>query len=95
MLVTKLAKLKMSRDRNSVIKYLNIAQGQIEGILKMIEDDRYCLDISDQLRATRAILKKANNQILKSHIDECVKDAITKGDNEKIDEVIKALEKQI
>lgn len=85
----------MPKDRKQVIKFLNIAQGQIEGILKMIEEDRYCLDISDQLMATRALLKKTNNLILKTHIDECVKEAIIKGDDQKIDEVIKALEKQI
>lgn len=85
----------MSRDRTKEKKYIKIAIGQLEGILKMIDDDRYCLDISDQLMATRALLKKANNQILKTHIDECVKNAIIEGDDSKVDEIIKALEKQI
>ncbi len=85
----------MSKDRSQVIKYINIAIGQLEGVLKMIEDDRYCLDISDQLMASRAMIRKANNQILKTHIDECVKEAIIKGDDAKVDEIIKALEKQI
>ena len=61
----------------------------------MIDEDRYCLDISDQLMATRALLKKTNNLILKNHIDSCVRTAIENGDNQKVDEVIKALEKQI
>ena len=61
----------------------------------MVEEDRYCLDVSDQLMATRALLKKTNNLILKNHIDHCVKTAIKNGDDNKIDEVIKALEKQI
>ena len=82
-------------DHEKVKKYLNIAKGQLDGIIKMINDDRYCLDISDQLMATRSLLKKTNNLILKNHIDSCVKDAIKKGDNDKIEEVIKALEKQI
>ncbi len=85
----------MSKDRTKEKKYIKIAIGQLEGILKMIDDDRYCLDISDQLMATRALLKKANNQILKTHIDECVKNAIIEGDDSKVDEIIKALEKQI
>lgn len=85
----------MSKDRSQVIKYINIAIGQLEGVLKMIQEERYCLDISDQLMASRAIIRKANNQILKTHIDECVKEAIIKGDDEKVDEIIKALEKQI
>ena len=61
----------------------------------MIDEDRYCLDVSDQLMATRALLKKANNLILKNHIDNCVKKAIIEGDEEKVDEIIKVLEKQI
>ncbi len=85
----------MPKDRKKVKKFLNIALGQLEGILKMIDEDRYCLEISDQLMATRALLKKANNIILKDHIDDCVRQAIIDGDDEKIDEVIKALEKQI
>ena len=85
----------MSKDHNQVRKYLSIAKGQLDGIIKMIDEDRYCLDISDQLMATRALLKKTNNLILKNHIDNCVKTAIKNGDDQKIDEVIKALEKQI
>lgn len=84
----------MNKDKN-VRKYLSIAKGQLEGIIKMIDEDRYCLDVSDQLMATRAMLKKANNLILKNHIDHCVKDAIKNGDDQIVDEVIKALEKQI
>lgn len=85
----------MVKDQNKVKKYISIAKGQLDGIIKMIDEDRYCLDVSDQLMATRALLKKANNLILKNHIDHCVKNAIKNGDNTKIDEVIKALEKQI
>lgn len=85
----------MSKDHELVKKYLSIAIGQLEGIKKMVDEDRYCLDISDQLMATRALLKKTNNLILKNHIDNCVKTAIENGDNYKVDEVIKALEKQI
>ncbi|MBR5341310.1 MAG: metal-sensing transcriptional repressor [Erysipelotrichaceae bacterium] len=85
----------MSKDHKLLKKYLTIARGQLDGIIKMIDEDRYCLDISDQLMATRALLKKTNNLILKNHIDNCVRNAIKQGDDSKIDEVIKALEKQI
>ena len=85
----------MNKDHKTVKKYLTIAKGQLEGIIKMVDEDRYCLDVSDQLMATRALLKKTNNLILKNHIDNCVKDAIKDGDDKKVDEVIKALEKQI
>lgn len=85
----------MVKDQDKVKKYLTIAKGQLDGIIKMVEENRYCLDVSDQLMATRALLKKTNNLILKNHIDNCVKDSIKNGDDSKLDEVIKALEKQI
>ena len=85
----------MTKDHKKVTKYLNIAKGQLEGIIKMVEEDRYCMEISDQLMATRALLKKTNNLIIKNHIDNCVRDAIKEGDDSKLDEVIKALERQI
>ena len=85
----------MVKDQEKIKKYLTIARGQLDGVIKMIDEDRYCLDVSDQLMATRALLKKTNNLILKNHIDNCVKQAIKNGDDNKINEVIKALEKQI
>ena len=82
-------------DSKNIKKYLSIAKGQLDGIIRMIDEDRYCLDVSDQLMATRALLKKTNNLILKNHIDNCVKKAIIEGDEEKVDEIIIVLEKQI
>lgn len=82
-------------DHERVKKYINIVKGQLDGIIKMIDEDRYCLDVSNQIMATRSLLKKTNNLIIKNHIDNCVKDAINKGDTSKVEEVIKALEKQI
>ena len=82
-------------DSTNIKNYLSLATGQLDGIIRMIDEDRYCLDVSDQLMATRALLKKTNNLILKNHIDNCVKKAIIEGDEEKVDEIIKVLEKQI
>ena len=67
-------------DSKNIKKYLSIAKGQLDGIIRMIDEDRYCLDVSDQLMATRALLKKTNNLILKNHLDNCVKKAIIEGD---------------
>ena len=50
-------------ESKQVKKYLSIAKGQLEGIIKMVEEDRYCLDVSDQLMATRALLKKTNKEL--------------------------------
>ncbi|MEA4987492.1 MAG: metal-sensing transcriptional repressor, partial [Anaerovorax sp.] len=48
----------MKADKNSVTRLLKTAKGQLEGILKMVEEDRYCVDISNQILATQAILNK-------------------------------------
>ncbi|MGL5973517.1 MAG: metal-sensing transcriptional repressor [Oscillospiraceae bacterium] len=76
------------------VTLLKTAKGQIEGILKMVEDERYCIDISNQLLAVSSVVKKANIEILKEHINTCVKQAI-KEDNcdDKIKEIEQILDK--
>ena len=55
-------------------------QGQVGGIARMIQDDRYCIDILTQLQAIKSALKKVEDELLKSHSSHCVADAIKKGD---------------
>ena len=57
----------MKADKEKVSRSIKIARGQLDGVLKMIEEDRYCVDISNQLLATAAILKKANQEIMHAH----------------------------
>lgn len=84
----------MNEEKNKAMLALKISKGQIEGIIKMLEEDRYCMDVSNQIIAAQALLKKANMLILKQHIHHCVKNAV-KQDNgeEKIDEIIEILSK--
>lgn len=70
----------MRADKNAIARLLKTARGQIDGILKMIEEDRYCVDVSNQLMATQSILTKANREILKAHIEGCVQEAFDSGD---------------
>lgn len=86
----------MNEEKKKALVSLKTAKGQIEGIIKMLEDERYCVDISNQIIAAQALLKKANMLILKQHMHHCVKDAVKedKGD-EKIDEILSILEKVI
>lgn len=72
----------MRADKDKVSRLLRTARGQIDGILKMIEEDRYCIDISNQVIATEAILHKVNREVLHGHIDMCVKEAIETGNTE-------------
>ncbi len=83
-------------DKDKVSKLLKTARGQLDGILRMIEDDRYCIDISNQIMATQAILKKANLEVLTAHCKSCVANAGTADEkSEKIDEMIALLSKLI
>lgn len=84
----------MNEEKTKALISLKTSKGQIEGIIKMIEEGRYCVDISNQIIAAQALLKKANLLILKQHINHCVKDAF-KHDNgdEKIDEILELLAK--
>ena len=86
----------MQADHKKVERYLKTARGQIDGILRMIEDDRYCIDISTQLMATQALLNKANKEILAEHMRHCVNEAST-GENreEKIEEMVKIIDKLV
>lgn len=84
----------MKAKRENITHKIKIAQGQLTGILQMIEDDRYCVDISNQLMATQALLKSANQQILQAHIRNCVREALqTDIENPKLEEALKLLEK--
>ncbi|AWW26326.1 MAG: CsoR family transcriptional regulator, copper-sensing transcriptional repressor [Acetobacterium sp.] len=82
------------KDRTTELNLLKTARGQIDGIIKMLENDRYCIDISKQILAVQALLKKTNLEILKKHMNSCVADAFEKGDGEaKIDEIMLVLDK--
>lgn len=79
----------MKADQTKVVPLLKTARGQIDGILNMIADDRYCIDVSQQLMATIALLNKANREVLSAHLKTCVKNAKSEQEmDEKIDELI-------
>jgi len=81
-------------DHDQVTRLLKTARGQIDGILKMVEEDRYCLDISNQIMAAQSILKKTNRMVISAHIEGCVREAAVSGEpDEKLSELSKLLEK--
>ena len=84
----------MRADKEKVACLLKTARGQLDGVLKMVEEDRYCIEISNQLLATQAVLKKANREVLQAHLAGCVQEAFETGnENEKIAEILDLLEK--
>ncbi|WP_019879807.1 metal-sensing transcriptional repressor [Succinispira mobilis] len=86
----------MNLEQKKAVQSLKTARGQIDGIIKMLEEERYCVDISNQIIASQALLKKANLLVLKQHMHHCVKNAFENGaGEEKIEEIIKVLGKII
>ncbi|MFV0527817.1 MAG: metal-sensing transcriptional repressor [Lachnospiraceae bacterium] len=84
----------MMADQEKVTRLLRTAKGQMEGVLKMVEENRYCIDISNQLLATQAILKKVNREILHAHLQHCVRDSLeTEEAGGKIDEIMQIMDK--
>ena len=84
----------MQADHEAVKRLLKTARGQIDGIIKMVDEDRYCVDIANQLLATEAVIAKANKLVLKAHMLGCVKSAAENGDiDAKIDELTVLLDK--
>ena len=69
----------MMADRDRTVRLLKTARGQIDGILRMVEDDRYCIDISTQLMATESLIARINADVLKAHIEGCVRTAADAG----------------
>lgn len=61
-------------------KRLNRIEGQVRGLSKMLEEDRYCIDIVTQISAIRAALRRVEEEILKDHVSHCVEHAIASGD---------------
>jgi len=61
-------------------KRLGRIEGQVRGLAKMVDDDRYCIDIVTQISAVRAALRRVEEEVLKDHVAHCVEHAISSGD---------------
>lgn len=85
----------MRVDSKTVLRQLKTARGQLEGIIKMVEENRYCIDISNQVLATRALLERTNRIILEGHIEGCILDAAATGSDEERKEKIFELSNMI
>lgn len=87
----------MQADKNRVIRLLKTVRGQIDGLIKMVEENRDCIDISTQILASQSILKKVNLDILKGHFNHCLKESFYSGkkedSEEKISEIVGILNK--
>ncbi|MEM8799501.1 MAG: metal-sensitive transcriptional regulator [Pseudomonadota bacterium] len=79
------------------IKRLKRIEGQVRGLVRMLEDDRYCIDVLHQIQAVKAALLKVEDQVLKDHAACCVAEAISSGDKaeqkQKFDELVELFAK--
>ncbi len=84
-------------DNSAIIKRLSRIEGQVRGVARMIEEDRYCIDILHQVQAIKSALSQAESEILKNHAHHCVEEAITAGSakaqREKFSELVDLFER--
>ncbi|CDE94982.1 MULTISPECIES: metal-sensing transcriptional repressor [Acidaminococcus] len=90
--------LKTMRDKNGkdyqdLITRLNRIEGQVRGVKKMLEEDRYCVDILTQVSAITCGLNAFNKKLLANHIKSCVVNDIRAGDDSVVDELCETLQK--
>ena len=89
----------MQADKDDIMKRLRRIEGQVRGLQRMVEEDRYCGDILQQIASVQSALRTAGKTITRSHLETCVTDALRSGDaeaaEETYDEVMDLLYDQI
>jgi len=68
-----------TQDKDAYLKRLRRIEGQVRGIARMVEEDRYCIDVVTQIAAVRAALRRLEEEILRDHVAHCVEHAIASG----------------
>ena len=86
-------KKRTKEEQDTLIRRLKLAEGQIRGIRKMVEEDAYCPDILIQVSAVSAALNSFNRELLACHIRSCVAEDLRAGKDEAIDEFVKVAQK--
>ena len=72
--------MKHGYDKEALVKRLHRIEGQVRGIERMVEDDRYCIDILTQVAAVNTALESLAFKVLDDHVNHCVSDALSSGD---------------
>lgn len=83
------------KSKSAFLNRLSRIEGQVRGLARMVEEDRYCIDIVTQIGAVRAALKRVEHELLRDHVGHCVRDAMQVGSakqqQEKIDELMNVI----
>lgn len=83
-------------NKEQVLKRLKRAEGQVRGVARMVEDDKYCIDIMTQINAAQAALDKVAIELLRDHAKHCIANATTeKEQGEKADELVGAVNRML
>ena len=86
-----------TKDKDALIKRLHRIEGQVRGLEKMVEDDRYCIDILTQVGAVSTALESMALKILDDHVNHCVAGALASGDaqdaHQKTEELLAAVQR--
>lgn len=85
---------RTDEEKDKVLKRLKRIEGQVRGIQKMVEEDRYCVDILVQISAIQSALKNVGYEVTERHMKHCVADTISKGDGDDSIEELMAVLKQ-
>ena len=80
-----------SNAQKKALTALKRAEGQVRGVAKMVEEDRYCIDVVTQIEAVRAALAKVEADLLRQHLQHCVHEALTSRDSAQREKVIEEL----
>ena len=84
----------MQADHESIARLVKTARGQLDGVLRMVDEDRYCMDVANQLLAAQAVLRKATRESIRAHMAACVTDAGAAQDaSAQIDELVALFDK--
>ncbi len=86
-------KHRSEKENKELITRLNRIEGQVRGVRKMVEEERYCVDILTQVMAVQAALNAFNKQLLNSHIHSCVVDDIKEDREGAVDELCETIQK--
>jgi len=74
--------------KRNVSDRLRRIEGQVRGVLRMVEEDRYCMDILAQTRSVASALRKVEDLVMENHLQTCVKEAMRSDDNDRQEEII-------
>ena len=84
-------------NKIKLLNRLRRIEGQMRGVTRMVEEDRYCIDILTQTQALRAALVKVETELMRNHVDHCVRGAFASGDaadqQQKIEELVEVLQR--